>query len=207
MKKMAWLLSLIVLVACAPAATPTPTPTAIPPSPTPTWTPTATPTPAPCLGIRDNPCQLKEEASVYDYDYGALLTVSITQVVRGDKAWQMIQEANVSNEPPSAGKEYLVAYVVAKYHEGPGAQTYGINTFEFNYLDERSWLLPVADTVIEPELRLSDALPVYEGGVMKGWLAFEVPEGDANLMVAFGLDRLGLGAVWFRLCPLWPFCK
>jgi len=151
---------------------------------------------------------LEEEGSVYDAENEARLAVKITQAVRGDEAWQMIQEANIANEPPSLGKEYLVAYVIANYLEGPQGQSYKINPFDFNYLDERLRLLQPAHWVIVPEPRLSDVSPVYAGKPMEGWLAFEIPTGDDNLMVAFGLDRLELEAVWFRLsrCKHWPVC-
>jgi len=97
--------------------------------------------------------------------------------------------------------------VRAKYVEGPRDQSYEIDVFDFKYLDARVRLLGIADKVTGPEPRLGDVPPRYEGDIVEGSLAFVIPEGDDNLMVAFGLDRL-VEPVWFRLsfCGWYPVC-
>lgn len=139
------------------------------------------------------------EGSIYDEWEEAWLTVSITQVVRGAEAWQRVQAANTFNDPPSAGNEYLMVFVRVRYDQGVAGQTYEVNTLVLNYLDSGGRLLERPSGLVDPEPDLSDAPPVYEGGIIEGWLTFEIPVGDNSLLVAFGLDYRGRGGLWFSL--------
>ena len=98
-----------------PSPSPTPTLTATPtatstPLATPTNTPIPTPTPIPPTpispiydGTREHPYPLGMESSTYYDDWEeAWLAVSITEMVRGEEAWQRIQAANIFNDSPSS---------------------------------------------------------------------------------------------------------
>jgi len=199
-----------------PSPTDTATPTLLPPTPTatdtpiptvaPTDTPISTPTPVPPTptpkgpdGTRQSPLPMGPEGTIYDDDTGATLGVTITQMVRGDEAWQRIQAANMFNDPPSAGNEYMLIYVVIHYLKATGGKTYTAwLDADIEYLDSGGRLLSSAG-VVEPEPSLRDAPDIYEGGTAEGWYSFEVPAGDNSLLVAFDLGYRGQGGLWFTL--------
>ena len=135
------------------------------------------PTPAPAAeGVgRSNPAPFGSTLRVGDWEFGA------SEVVRGGDAWARISDANMFNDPPLTGYEYALVRVRVKYLGGGEADVDG-NDF---WITGSSGLARGPASVVEPSPDLDATL--LSGGEAEGWVAFEIAEDEANLMlIGFG---------------------
>jgi len=144
--------------------------------PTPTSTPTPTPTSAP-RGTLNNPASLGETVVVKIAD--KTLEIKISDVIRGDKAYKLIKNANMFNPDPKQGYEYLLVKVKFAYTEGEGS--YYVSSYNFKaYVGGAGyspvWVILPKD---KPEFEGVDLIP---GGQTEGWIVFEVPQGKETLI-------------------------
>ncbi|AIU70226.1 hypothetical protein TEU_07705 [Thermococcus eurythermalis] len=142
-------------------------------------TSTQSPTPA---GI-SNPAKVREPVSVKIRSYDDTKTVEVTVVdyIRGEKANAMIKDANMFNDDPKPGHEYLLVKVRVKYTEG--SETLSVNPLDFRVvidgaMHDYEWVVLPEET---PKLDSVDLLP---GGKVEGWLAFMVPE-NQKVLIAY----------------------
>lgn len=142
---------------------PKPTPPPIPP--------TATPQP---VGMsRSNPVPCSETVSVPNWD------VQVVEVVRGDEAWLAIDAANMFNQPPPEGMEYLLVrlHVRCTYADG---DEHSIGGSDFRVTGDR--LIEYFNaTVVEPDPRLDAYL--FADGETEGWSAYLVGQGEGSLIL------------------------
>jgi hypothetical protein len=165
-----------------PTATPEPTrkPPMATPLPTTTPLPTKTPTPAPTTTpepgqSRSNP--LPPNAIVQSGDWQAQLLDS----KRGEEAAQLIRDANQFNKPAPEGKEYLLlkARVTSLHTDG---QSHRISGGDFKLTGDRlTRYLPVGVVPPPPQLQAE----LFSGGESTGWIAYEIGQGEGQLMVEF----------------------
>jgi hypothetical protein len=167
-----------------PEATSTLTNTPIPPTPT---SPPPTPTPPPVGLSRANPYAPSDLVNAPNWD------IQILDVVKGEEAWQKIRSANMFNSPPNEGNEYILVYLYAKSTHPDDDETHSISGNDFRITGDRKILYSIP-MVVEPSPQLDAKL--YPGGETEGWVAFEVGEGETNLILIvdelfnFDLDRL-----------------
>jgi len=134
-------------------------------------------------------------ASSYDNDYEVRIT--LLQIVRGSAAWQLIHDANMFNDPPETGFEYILAKVQFEYLTGPTLDTaYDVSTVWFDAIssDGAEYDMP---WVVEPEPSIDSNL--YPGASHQGWIAFQVATSDAKPVMTFGRKYDGTGGIWFKL--------
>jgi len=115
----------------------------------------------------------------------------ILEVVRGDEAYDALMEANMFNEPPRDGFEYiLLKFHVRNLGTVEEAEDIGGNMFHVTGDNNVLYRYPY---VVEPEPDLEARL--YPGGEWTGWLAYEFAVGEKNLLLVFGdifeLDEKG----------------
>ena len=106
--------------------------------------------------------------------------------IKGAGAWAVIQGANVFNEPPSAGMQYVIVTIKAK-NISSKAEPYSLwldmdlaligSSNRVYYTYDRLVILPD-----EGELSDFDA-ELYHGGEHVGSLAFYVPENETDLIL------------------------
>ena len=183
---------------------PTPTPKLTPtltPTPTPTPTPTQEVEPSVVIGAsRSNPAPLEMPltVSVEDilYDVTREFRVTVLEAIRGGTAWDMIQDANMFNEPPGSGNEYILVRARVEYTKGPAGETADISSYSFDLVsaDGRVYDHP---WVVEPEPILRADL--FPGASVEGWMAWEVPQSDVSPVLAFEMDYRGRSDAWFAL--------
>jgi len=155
-------------VTTRPVTTPTITSTPPPVSATPTPTPTATPAPK---GSYQNPADMSETVTV---KYGGnTLEITVLDVERGEKVWEEIYAANMFNDEPKQGFEYLLTKIRVAYTSGESSTH--ISEFDFKAYAEGvgynpSWQILPDD---KPEFEGVNLLP---GGQTEGWICFEVPQ-------------------------------
>jgi hypothetical protein len=184
-----------------PTAPPRPTATETPvPSPTsyPTNTRYPTNTPPPQPGSRTLPVALGTTGIAVMESEGVRLEITITNVVSGDEAWSMIREANMYNDPPPEGMEYVLFYTSLTIVEGPDDETQSFSGYSWNLVRPDGKVEELMDSawIVEPE-------PIFDGSgfpgaTIEGWSAFARPPGEEVVLV-FGMGYGGRGGVWFAL--------
>jgi hypothetical protein len=154
----------------ATAPEPTIEPTVVPP------TPELTVTPEPVVlaegASRQNPAPLNTEFR------GKTWAFAITNVIRGSEANALIAEANMFNDAPAEGFEYVLATVkVTNIATEDKAENVMLATY-IRLTGSRNQLYNMAN-VVEPTQLEGDVFP---NGSVEGQIAFEVPSDETNLM-------------------------
>jgi len=134
-------------------------------------------------------------ASYYTNDHEVRIT--LLQIVRGSEAWQLIYDANMFNDPPEAGFEYILAKVRFEYLTGPTPDTaYDVSPVWFDAISSDGKEYDTAYVVgPDPSIRTD----LYPGASHEGWAAFQVAQSDAKPVMTFGRRYDGTGGVWFKL--------
>jgi hypothetical protein len=159
-------------------------------TPTRIWTPSS-------LTSRTNPAELNEvvRADVDDWIDGKIvLELVVLELISGQQAWNMIQEWNMFNDPPGAGKEYILAKFRVKIIEAEN-EPYDINSAQFDVYSatgvEYTEFFSVAGR--DPQLDAN----LFEGAEHVGYVAFLVRTDDSPVAVyKLYWDE---GAMWFDL--------
>jgi len=158
----------------APSATPRPTGTPTPTAtrrPTATPAPTATPKPAELGLSRSNPLPLGSEIR------GKTWSIIVTGVVRGGEAAKMVAQANMFNDPPRDGYEYLIANIkLTNISNEEKAQSASF-AVDLRLTGDRNTAYSPA-LVVAPKRLEGDLFPK---GTTEGQEVFEVPIGEKNL--------------------------
>jgi len=134
-------------------------------------------------------------ASSYENDYEVRIT--LLQIIRGSAAWQLIHDANMFNDPPETGFEYILAKVRFEYLTGPTLDTaYDVSTVWFDAISSSGAEYDMP-WVVEPDPSIDSNL--YPGASHQGWIAFQVATSDAKPVMTFGRKYDGTGGIWFKL--------
>ena len=128
-----------------------------------------------------SPAQFGETVTLEDWQ------VTLLDVVRGNEAWQMAQEANQFNDPPEEGMEYLAVKVHVRY-VGAEDESVHIDAFAFTTTGSAKTIHDLP-SVVEPEPAFGAEL--FPGGEHEGWAILQI-----------GTDETGLIAIFE---PLWSF--
>ncbi|WP_194174957.1 S8 family serine peptidase [Desulfofundulus thermobenzoicus] len=132
-----------------------------------------------------------------DYKGSHQAKIILVDIIRGEQAWQIIQEANSFNDPPQSGHEYILAKIKFEYLEGPDPDTqYHISGYDFTAVSEAGRDYEYC-SVVEPEPDLDYRL--YPGASCEGWAAYQVEVIDDKPLLTFGRDYDGKGGIWFKL--------
>jgi hypothetical protein len=128
------------------------------------------------LGLkRSAPAPFGEAVITEDWE------ITIVDVLRGEVAFQMIQEANQFNDPPADGMEYLLVKVHVKYiGVTDSAQTMDSSSFKSTGSASTVYDVP---SVVKPEPSLDVAL--YPGGEYDGWVALTVATDETDVILVF----------------------
>jgi hypothetical protein len=114
--------------------------------------------------------------------------ITVTEVVRGEKAWQMVKAAGPANMPPSTGVEYLLARVEFEFAARVRLEhdSYRLDPAQFSAMSAATAPYATANlaTPVKPELRAT----VHSGDSAQGWVAFLVPRGDHTPLMMFRED-------------------
>ncbi len=124
---------------------------------------------------RNTPAPRTEKTITEDWE------LSIVEVVRGDGAWKMIQEANQFNEPPLEGFEYIAVKVHVRYI-GTEDKAEFIDGSFFKSTGSAGVLYD-APTVVDPSPQLDISL--YPGGEYEGWIVVQASQGETNMSLVF----------------------
>jgi len=122
--------------------------------------------------------------------------ISISKIIRGSQAWDMIREANSFNDAPIAGHEYMLVQVnmdiIKTVKAGAAASLF---PFDLTLVSTSGKDYEYASVVVPaPEYQSS----LYEGASHTGWVAFTVKVGDPSPLITFNRDYDGSGGIWFK---------
>jgi hypothetical protein len=118
--------------------------------------------------------------------YDARITVK--EVVRGEKAWQIVKDASASNQAAGAGFEYLLARVRFEFsaRTTPEHYSYALDPAQFTAMSDGDKPYDTAVFAKPPEPVLHATL--RSGDSAEGWVAFLVPRGDHTPLMLFRED-------------------
>jgi hypothetical protein len=107
-------------------------------------------------------------------------TITVVEVVRGEKAWEIVRDASASNRPPEAGFEYLLAHIRFEFsaRATPHHYSYTIGEAQFTATasDGKEYQPPSLAEGPKPSLTGT----IAPGSSLEGWVTFRVPRGPAN---------------------------
>jgi len=124
---------------------------------------------------RGNPAAFGEQVITDDWE------IQLLDVVRGDEAWMMVQEANQFNDPPEDGMEYVAVQAHIRNIDSRD-QSYMFDTYEFRSTGSASVLYD-HPSVASPSPVLEGTL--FPGGEYQGWFVVQAEVGEENLMVVY----------------------
>lgn len=147
---------------------------------------------------RTNPAELGTTlpftVKSFSDDYGG--NVSVTQVIRGERAWQMMHEANPFNSEPKAGYEYLLAKATVSISRNAEVDaTVDLSRVSFTLVSTTGTAYDMSMGVApEPDISAS----IYQGSSHEGWIVFQVKQNDESPVIAFERNYDGTGGAWFK---------
>ncbi len=107
--------------------------------------------------------------------------ITVLKYIRGEKANKMVENADMFNDKPKKGYEYLLVEVEIKYLKGSGKLSVTPD-FDFEAVANGVGYDP---DYLETMPKSTPALPdvdLLPGGEVKGWLLFMVPEHQKVLL-------------------------
>lgn len=135
----------------------------------------------PEIGSRSNPVPLGQPMSLVFQDI-ANFQIVVVEIIRGQDAWNMIYEANMFNEQPIEGMEYVLAKIGITYQTSTEQDyTLSIDSLYFNSVSNNQVL--DSPYVVEPEPELN--VELFPGGYGEGYLAFLTYADDPAPLIAF----------------------
>ena len=157
-------------------------------------------TPKSTVGLaRSNPAPHKTTVTVAVDDilnkFSA--SVSVGEIIRGEDAWQLVQEANQFNKEPANGYEYLLAKITIKIIKTEKADSQiDISGYSFKLVSSAGKDYE-SSFAVDPEPSLNSRL--YAGASNTGWAVFTVKKEDASPLLTFGRKYDGTGGAWFKV--------
>lgn len=156
-----------------PSNTPGPTVTQVPPTATKTL---PSPTPVPIGMSRNNPVASGQSILCEDN-----LEVSVLKVERGETAWNKIYSYNMFNSKLDEGMEYILVTVRVKF-VGDSNKTQRVASSYFRVVGNKGTIYEEPFVLVVSKDLASE---LFGGGVTEGELAFQVGQGEKNLVLIY----------------------
>ena len=107
--------------------------------------------------------------------------VTVIEVIRGDSAWQLVEEANSYNEPPDEGMEYVAVRLLVR-NISIADEARHLARYDFNATGSSN-VLHASPSLVGPEPNLEVSL--YPGGEFEGWMILQARTGESGLVAVF----------------------
>jgi len=124
---------------------------------------------------RSSPAPFGETITTEDWQ------VTITEAVRGNDAWTMVQDANQFNDPPEEGMEYIALKVRVRYISTVDQATQ-IDAYYFGTTGSANVMYDLP-SVVDPSPPLDVTL--FPGGEYEGWAVVQAAKGETGIMAVF----------------------
>ncbi len=146
---------------------------------------------------RNNPLSTNTPVEL-TMEYGwwreAKVELTIIEVKRGGSAWDMIKEANMFNEEPTQEKEYLLTKIKIRVIETEDDEPYNVESSDFKMVSGNG-VVYENPSVVEPKPELDGE--VYSGGVIEGWISFEVDKSDLTPLLR--IEGTNENTLWIKI--------
>lgn len=162
-----------------------------------TATPAPTSRPIPSSYSYSNPAPIGIVQRIAYEDIFDKYTIEakVSEIVRGNRAWQLIQTANMFNDAPKEGYEYILAKIYFNVLSIDEGKQFNLNSVSFTLVSsigkDYDYL-----SVVDPDPTLSAKL--YKDASNEGWASFIVAKNDLKPKLAFGRKYDGSGGIWFK---------
>lgn len=143
------------------------------------------------------PVGITQSVNVSNFSEEYSASVVVKEVIRGNKAIQMIQEANQFNDDPEDGCEYILAKIGMSIQSSKDDKSVSVSKSDFEPFTGNNAEYSSFFSVVVPEPQLSRTL--YPGASTEGWVAFQVKQDDASPKFVYGSNYDGTGGIWFSL--------
>lgn len=148
---------------------------------------------------RQNPAPvgIKQAVVVSNYIGNFTAEVMVKEVIRGSKAWIRIEDANMFNNEPNTGEEYILTKLYIKILSTENDESIDVNkayfdVFRYDYSEYDEYY-----SVVPPTPSFGSTL--YVGAEHEGYAVFKVSIDDPKPMLRYGGNYDGTGGIWFRL--------
>lgn len=145
---------------------------------------------------RKNPAKIGEGWRLYIdswIDGEAVIDMVMTEIISGDEAWRLLEDANMFNNPPEDGKEYILAKFKVTVVSTEDDKPFELSQFSFDTVSEEGVVYD-SDFAIGPDPAFRT--DVYAGATHEGWVPFYVNSSDNPVAV---YDRGQDWSLWFSL--------
>jgi hypothetical protein len=105
--------------------------------------------------------------------------LTLTEVVRGDKAWEICKNENRFNDAPEDGKEYMLAKFKVKVLKTENDAKIDINNACFEAVSKDG---AVYSDLVFLTIPNSISTELYQGSEYEGYTYFQIKKGDAPLI-------------------------
>jgi len=148
---------------------------------------------------RSNPVKLGDEVKVTTTNWDKTVyntTFILSNIIRGNEAWKMIYSANMFNDEPVEGFEYMLVKFSANHYGGsdPNKQL-DLSGYDFTLVSQSGKDYDY-QSIVEPEPSLDAKL--YQGASHEGYVAFLVSKSDINPLIVYNKSSDGTAGAWFR---------
>lgn len=130
---------------------------------------------------RDNPAPIGATVR-YDgssYYNESVMDLTVTQVLRGDAAWEMVRSFNRYNDEPASNQEYVVVYVHTAAIESLDGKAADISDYDFSFISQTGVQYDHTSVAgVSPELK-----SLFEGAEYEGLVIGLVEKDDQPLLV------------------------
>lgn len=151
------------------------------------------------IGTRKVPALVGEKVTfdLDNYYAEGTLQLTMTDIVSGSEALNMVLSANMFNEGPRSGYEYVAVKFTMKYVKDNSGEDSPIEFHTYHFeCAESDYSVYDSASVVEPEPEFSATL--YEGASSSGWVVFEVKPNETTYAL-FNPSYTYKDAIWFKI--------
>jgi hypothetical protein len=114
--------------------------------------------------------------------------ITVVEVLRGEKAWDLLSHHNASISQPDPGYDYVLAHIKFEFTSRgkPGDKIYALREDQFSAFSSDGSAQYLPAKAEPPEPRLTGTL--HSGDSVEGWIAFMVARDDRKPFMEFRAD-------------------
>lgn len=132
------------------------------------------------------------------YSPGYTANIRVLETIRGDKAWKMIEDANMYNSTPKEGYEYIIAKVAFSALSVQEDASVKVSYYDFDFFSGNNEEYDSVYVSIDKLGELSKN--IYSGGNAEGYIVGMVKTDDKSPKLVYGFGKEFYGTpVWFAL--------
>ena len=142
----------------------------------------------------NNPAPIGTKQTIYSSFYKADITIN--ELVRGDKAWDLIKKIDDNKLKPEKGYEFILAKIKFDLKDIEENRALFIFNGAFSLVSEIGEKYEPMSITELPIPTINAAL--FKGESNEGWVIFKVKSNDKKPLITYGTQNDGTGGIWFK---------